>query len=170
MTQRMYVIKDNVPIDYDGIIGVDFLQTHHAKCNYHKRRLIISGKSLPLFPYQTYEVPARWETIINATAAYNRTGFVKSKEIRVGVFIGNCLVAANHNRCAVSIININEDEVQVSAPHIIVYNFPKEGTKTGHSTAQLTHSESESSYNKQTRAQQIKNLVQLQHLKKKKKL
>lgn len=129
LAQKIYIIKDNVPIEYEGILDVDFLQSHNAKCDYRNRQLTILGKSLPLLPYQNYTLPARSEVIVNAISTSNKTGLVEAKEIQPGIFIGNCLATTTNNSCTVSIMNVTENTVEITAPQLTIHDLHNDTTE-----------------------------------------
>lgn len=127
--QKMYIIRDELPIDYGGILGVDFLQTHHAYSDYRKSQLIVAGKPLQLLPYQTYTLPARSEVVISVTVNVNNQGVIAATELQPGVFVGNSnFVKVINNTCVVSVINITEEAKKIVAPHLKLEEVPKEET------------------------------------------
>lgn len=48
----VYVIKDNVPIDYDGIIGIDFIHKSKLLRDYNTKQIQIEKTSFKLYPYK----------------------------------------------------------------------------------------------------------------------
>lgn len=42
----MYVVKDDFPIDYEGILGIDFLKQQRAKCDHGKKQVRIGNAIL----------------------------------------------------------------------------------------------------------------------------
>jgi len=46
----IYVIADDFPIEYEGILGVDFLRKQFAKCDYSNKLLKIGDSTLKLYP------------------------------------------------------------------------------------------------------------------------
>jgi len=61
----IYVMKDDFPIDYEGILGIDFLQKQ-AMCDLCKKRLRISNETLKLQSYIKSFLKPQSETIIQA--------------------------------------------------------------------------------------------------------
>jgi len=62
----MYVVKDDFPIDYEGILGTDFLTKQQAKCDHGRKKLRIGDVTLKLYPHQKMLLAARSETIVQA--------------------------------------------------------------------------------------------------------
>lgn len=48
----MYVVKDDFPIDYEGILGIDFLKKQQAKCDHGRAQLRIGKVTHKLHPYK----------------------------------------------------------------------------------------------------------------------
>jgi len=53
----MYVVKDDFPIDYEGILRIDFLTKQQAECDHGKRKLRIDDMTLKLHPHQKISGP-----------------------------------------------------------------------------------------------------------------
>ncbi|KAL6416664.1 hypothetical protein ACFW04_013260 [Cataglyphis niger] len=85
-----YVVRDDIAIEYEGILGIDFLRQHSP----------------------------RSETIIKARTDQNRIGIVCAEEKAPGVYIGNCIVNAADYTCPVSVINTTDREVEMQTPLI----------------------------------------------------
>jgi len=47
----IYVMKDNFPIDYEKILGIDFLQKQQVMCDFGKKRLCINDETLKFQSY-----------------------------------------------------------------------------------------------------------------------
>jgi len=111
----MYVVKDDYPIDYKGILGIDFLRKQQAECDHRKKKLRIGDVTLKLHPHQKM-LAARSGTIVQAITDKNSLGIVKSEEVKLGIFIGTCLVKPEKYTCPVSIINTTEESVEITTP------------------------------------------------------
>ncbi len=122
----LYVIKDDTPIEHDGILGIDFLQKHTVVCNYEKSELKIGDTTLKLYPYHKIILQPRSETIIKATTNKNHIGIVHSKEIAPGIYIGNCLVKAENYSCPVSMINTTNVTIEVRNTHVDIKELETE--------------------------------------------
>ncbi|KAL6259364.1 hypothetical protein P5V15_009281 [Pogonomyrmex californicus] len=60
----IYVVRDDFPMDYEGILGIDFLAKQKARCDHGKKILSIGKTNLKLQPYQKVLLKLRSETII----------------------------------------------------------------------------------------------------------
>lgn len=116
----IYVVKDDFPMEYDGIIGVDFLQKHRVSCDYKKQELQIGNTALKLRPYNKILLKPRSETIIQATTNRNETGIIKAEQTAPGIFIGRCLVEPRDFRCPVSVINTTDTAVEINTPRVTI--------------------------------------------------
>ncbi|XP_070530031.1 uncharacterized protein [Cardiocondyla obscurior] len=56
--QKMYVVRDDFPIEYEGILGIDFLTKQRASCLHGKEQIVIDGVKFKLHPYEKYTTPA----------------------------------------------------------------------------------------------------------------
>jgi len=113
-----YVIRDDTPIEHDGILGIDFLRKHPVKCDFQKAELKIKNTVMKLHPFSKVILKPRSETIIRAATSQNREGIVRANEPIPGVYIGNCLVKPEKYTCPVSIINTTDREVEIQTPLI----------------------------------------------------
>jgi len=59
----MHVVKD-FPIDYEGILGIDFLTKQRAKCDHGKERVRIGEVSFKLHPFKKITLTPRNEAIV----------------------------------------------------------------------------------------------------------
>jgi len=68
----MHVVKDDFPINYEGILGIDFLTKQRAKCDHGKGRVRIGEVSFKLHPFKKITLTPRSETIVQAITNRNR--------------------------------------------------------------------------------------------------
>jgi len=47
----MHVAKDDFPIDYERILGIDFLTKQRAKCDHEKRQVCIDNVTFKFHPF-----------------------------------------------------------------------------------------------------------------------
>jgi len=117
----IYVIKNDFPVEYEGILGIDFLQKQQAKCNFGKKQLCIGDEIFKLRPYTTVILKPRSETVVRAIINTQCVGVINSEEIMPGVFIGNCLVKLEHlQSCPISVINTTEEQVAIPTPLVSI--------------------------------------------------
>ncbi|KAL6419610.1 hypothetical protein ACFW04_013698 [Cataglyphis niger] len=102
-----YVVKDDILIEYEGILGIDFLRQHSE-----------TPKLLNLHPFNKLILKPRTETIIKARTDQNRIGIIRAEEKALGIYIGNCVVNAPDYTCPVSVINTIDREVEMQTPLI----------------------------------------------------
>jgi len=122
----IYVVKDDFPIDYDGILGIDFLQ--QPTCDLGKKRLRIGNKTLRLQSYIKSIKKPRSETIIQAIISSNRVGIVKAEETMPGIFIENCLIKPDKGTCSISIINITDEQVVIPTSLVTIEELSEDVT------------------------------------------
>jgi len=85
----VYVIKDDTPLEYDGIIGADFIRKNSVTCDYGTKRIRIGDTSFKLNPYKRVKLKSRSETIVQVIANVNIIGVTRSEETAPGIFIGS---------------------------------------------------------------------------------
>ncbi|KAM0728861.1 Retrovirus-related Pol polyprotein from transposon 412 [Formica fusca] len=125
---KMYVVKDDFPIEYDGILGVDFLKKQGASCNYSKKQLRIARNNLKLYPYQRTTLQPRSETIIQVATNKNMIGIIQAEEAAPGVFIGSCLVDPQNYLCPASVINTTDNIIEMLMPQVTIEEIAQENT------------------------------------------
>jgi len=116
----MHVVKDDFPIDYEGILGIDFLTKQRAKCDHGRRQVRIGDETFKLHPFKKMTLTPHSETIVQAVANRNRIGIVSSEETKPGIFIGSCLVEPKDYTCPISIINTTKESVEITTPLVTV--------------------------------------------------
>ncbi|KAL6421074.1 hypothetical protein ACFW04_013598 [Cataglyphis niger] len=94
-----YVVRDDISIKYEGILGIDFLRQHLVTCDYKYNRLKIGNAMLNLHPFNKIILKPRSETIIKASTDQNRIRIVRVEEKAPRVYIGNCIVNAADYMC-----------------------------------------------------------------------
>jgi len=109
-----YVIKDDTPIEHDGILGINFLRKYPVKCDFQKAELRIKNAVMKLHLFSKVILKPRSETIVRAATSQNREGRVN--EPTPGVYIGNCLVKPENYTCPISVINMTDREIEIQTP------------------------------------------------------
>jgi len=117
----MIYMKDENSMEYDGILGADFIRRNKISCNYGIKEVHIGNTSFKLFPYRRIILKPRCETVVQIIANRNTIGITQAEETSPGIFIGSYLVEPQEFICPVSILNITEAEIQV--PQVIIENI-----------------------------------------------
>lgn len=156
---KIYVVKGDFPIEYDGILGADFLKKYQASWDYATRKMRIDNNLFTLFPCNKFILNARSEAIITAITNDNTVGIVYATEIKPGIFIGNCLVEPKNNKCLISIMNTTEKQIEIEAPVIEI-----EKIEVGKEAAILTARTAVSNKIPLSRTQQLREALRLDHL------
>ncbi|KAL6260862.1 hypothetical protein P5V15_008392 [Pogonomyrmex californicus] len=58
----MYVVRDDFPINYKGILGLNFLNKQQAKCDHGKKQVRIGNTTFKLYSYKKTMLTTRSET------------------------------------------------------------------------------------------------------------
>lgn len=118
LTHPLYVMKDDSPFEYNGILGADFISTHIESRDYRNKQIKRGNTYFKLHPYRKITLPQRCETIVQVTDEQNMIGVTQPEEPLLGIFIGSCLVKPHDYQCPISILNTTENKVRINAPHI----------------------------------------------------
>ncbi|XP_070159225.1 uncharacterized protein [Polyergus mexicanus] len=121
-----YVVRDDIPIEYEGIIGIDFLRQHSVSCDYNQNQLKIGDAVLRFHTFNKTILKPRSETIVKAITKQNRIGIVRAEETAPGIYLGNCLVEPKDYTCPVSIINTTDTEVEIQTPNVTLEDIERE--------------------------------------------
>lgn len=86
-----YVVKDDVPIEVDGLLGMDFIKKHKVD--------ILGGSTIKLYGHsmdliggrEKMNVSPRSEKIANAITVNRLSGFMERLEVSDGVILGSCV-------------------------------------------------------------------------------
>ena len=116
----IYVVKDDFPLEYDGILGLDFLRKQQVTCDYNQKKLTIRDVTLKFKSYQQTVLKPRSETIVRAVTNRNKTGVVRAQEPAPGVYIGRCLVKPKNFSCPISVINTTDKTIRINTPVVTV--------------------------------------------------
>lgn len=117
-----HAISDNVKLNYDGILGNDFLSRLNADVRYSNNCLHIQGHLIPInFSQLTYVVPARSEAVIECSISNDSAELHDTKEALVldhsiseGVFVANSIVSIKPNKkINISILNTTNSEIKI---------------------------------------------------------
>ncbi|KYN29966.1 hypothetical protein ALC57_00582 [Trachymyrmex cornetzi] len=79
--------RDDAPMEYDGILGTDFIRRHKVVANYNTRCVSIGKAQFKLQPYIRIKLKPRSETVVQCTANKNKLGITKAEETAPGIFI-----------------------------------------------------------------------------------
>jgi len=106
----IYIVKDENSMEYDRILGVDFIRKNKISCNYGTKDVRIRNTSFKLFSYRRIIIKPQCKTIVQIIANRNPIGIIQAEETSPGIFIGSCLVEPQKFICPVSILNTTEDK------------------------------------------------------------
>ncbi|MCI0564136.1 MAG: reverse transcriptase domain-containing protein, partial [Nitrososphaera sp.] len=125
-----YAVKDDFPLEADGLLGGDFLEKHDVELR--------SGKYARLYG-TTWNLGAtgahislerRSEKIIRAKTRDDAEGIVEGIELQPGVYMGSCITSAVDGECNVSILNTNDYDVELEQPCVQIVALGQEYTDT----------------------------------------
>jgi len=132
-------VRDDFPIDYEGILEINFLQKYHAKCDLGRKQLLIGTIKFRLHPYTKFKLHPRSETIIPAVTDLNHVGIISAEESMPGIFIGNCLVEPKENTCLISIMNTTDELVEITSPCVTLEEINESSAVKTHKLNSVTN-------------------------------
>jgi len=162
----MHVVKDDFPIDYEGILGIDFLTKQRVKCDHGKGRVRIGDVSFKFHPFKKVTLTPCNETIVQTVTNRNRIGIVSSEETKPGVFIGSYLVEQEEYTCPISVINKTEESVEITTSLVAIDELQ---TSDRASILALQQAKSENYESIQERKENLRKQLRLEHLNRKEK-
>lgn len=119
---KFNIIKAELNIEFDGIIGMDFLKSHNAIINIKDQYLQLEnfGKDkiikIKLEPAseKSITLPPRRETAVQISIINHITEGVCPKiQIKEGIYVANAILKAEDNLSITTIVNTTEDEVKI---------------------------------------------------------
>lgn len=128
ITHNIYVVRDDFPMEYEGILGIEFLRQHQVSCNYRNKEIKIGESIFKLTPYNKIILKPRSKTIVQAVTNRNETGIIQVEETAPGVYIGRCLVEPKNLLCPVSVINTTDETVEIRTPRVIIEDVNRNDT------------------------------------------
>lgn len=124
---KFHVFGAGLDIPYDGLIGRDFLRQHRAQIDYAGKRLRLQGQEIPLLVEKEpgvhefdVQIGPREEKILRLKVdskvplGSEREMIIPKQEIMHGVYVPEALVNVRNGQCIVSVMNLSEDEAQLS--------------------------------------------------------
>ncbi|KAK2577812.1 hypothetical protein KPH14_012695 [Odynerus spinipes] len=113
ITHPCYLVRDDFPIEADGLLGIDFIETHDVAVT-PRKHLSLYGEVIPLETMDTNVIAPRTEKIVVVRTPSKGEGLVEKREIEPGVYIADCLTKAEGGECVISIMNTTENEVELT--------------------------------------------------------
>ncbi|KAL6417130.1 hypothetical protein ACFW04_012963 [Cataglyphis niger] len=112
-----YVVRDDISMEYEGILEIDYFRQHSITCDHKYNQLKIGNAVLNLHPFNK---------IILKPSKSNRDCLRRKKA--PGIYIGNCIVNAADYTCPVSVINTTDREVEMQTPLIALKEIDSDTT------------------------------------------
>lgn len=128
--QLFYVFRD-IPCNYNGIIGQNFLQKYKGIINFEENTLILNNRhkmvevSLNSKNDSVLTIPSRCEIIEYLSINTEKECVVIPQEICEGVFLAGTVVKPKHNIIPVKILNTRETEVTLKNCVPEIHNLDK---------------------------------------------
>lgn len=169
--QTFHVLKDNINLRPDGIIGNDFLRTHKVQINYHDYTLYLKGQTLPLGnPFQeNQEQPIilnpRTETVMQVKIANPemKEGIISKVSIQDGVYLASSIVKVNPDSHALTTI-LNTTDHTVKLPDFQIRLEPMENFKTNQNKGNAYKMNQVNTLSINGRLNVLKSTLRLDHL------
>lgn len=117
-----HVVKDDFPLQVDGILGYDFITKYKAIIRPGVRVEILDTQ-WPLVQDEKIIIQPRTEAIIRAHTKEHGDGLVEKQRIEPGIYIGNCLTSSDNGTCPIPIINMTNHAIQLQPPTVQLETF-----------------------------------------------
>ena len=175
---KFQVITTALPVDVDGILGVDFLSTEDAEISFHHNAVITSSRPITPIRFTNYEywepkpskfilrVRTKIPVTINLINTNLKIGYLPRLKTPPNIFIGEAVVQNHDQKCHVMAINSYEEDAEIEIPPQELQSF--EFLEESEDFFGSENSDIESVPTKD-RLQQIEDSLRLNHLNKEEK-
>ena len=125
---RVQVITSALPVEVDGILGVDFLSAEGAEISFHHNAVITASRPIKPLRFINYDyrepksskfiLRARTKTpvAINLQNTTLKTGYLPRIKTPDNIFIGEAVVNNFDQKCYVMAVNSYEEDAEVEIP------------------------------------------------------
>lgn len=86
---------------------------------------------------------------------------VQAEEIKLGVFVGNCLVEPKNRTCIINVMNTTKDAMKIATPYVTLEKIPAE---IENDATNVNLPALNIHYKQLTRSEALKQLIRVQHL------
>lgn len=178
--QKFYIFDSN--FNFDGLVGIDFLENLNAKIDYENKKLILFDKELPLYPYDQnlisdenlkenlseknnenktkVTIPARTiQTVeLNVEDTNLQEGLCPEILVSKEIKIPTALVSIKNNKIITTIANISSNDQNFEIDPILIEPLPE--LKNNETNIQVNNL----NFVNNEREQRILNELRLDHL------
>lgn len=117
--QSFHLIKEDVRMQHDGLIGGDFLAKFQCEINYKELCLVINSNYTPqslTIPIDSVfvTIPARSECVIKIPLNSENDQVITHFEMQPGLYIGNSIVHPEDGQAKTILLNTTEQDIHVS--------------------------------------------------------
>ncbi|PZC85949.1 hypothetical protein B5X24_HaOG214314 [Helicoverpa armigera] len=166
-------VSDRVRLNYDGILGNDFLRKLDCDVKYSQNSLLIRGHLIPLnFNRPVYVIPPRSEIIVECPISNSLDELEHMKDALVldhiyseGVYLANCIVTVKPNHCInISVLNTTESEIVFKDYYVHLLPYEPEIVSSA-SLSNVDYQNINNLFNiSNDRSQQVLDLIRTEHL------
>ena len=122
-----HVLGEPSALQYDGILGRDFLEERERVINYCSRQIIMNDEVIVNFYVKPrvdkmepceLTLKARSETIVNVPTNYKGLGLLDKTQLSPGIFLPASLTKGEKGVCPTSVVNTTEQDQTVVPPRV----------------------------------------------------
>ena len=112
------IIRNEVPIEHDGILGTEFFRNNNAKIHYAEKKIEIINEMYPFEMQETILVPARTISVFYVTIknSKHKQGFISQLHLCNGIYLGIAIVSNNDNKAYMKVFNTNTELQRLTIP------------------------------------------------------
>lgn len=124
-SHTFHVLGKNLEMQYDAILGKDFLEERESVIDYCARKIIMNNEVVVNFDPRPSEIraepckltlKARTENVVRVPTTSKGFGLISKSELLPGVYLASSLTREVNGGCVTSIINTTETDVTVELP------------------------------------------------------
>ena len=121
------IIPNEVLVEKDGVLGLEFFQDNSVNINYTSKCLEIENHCYPFKSTNTFTIRARTITFyVNIKNTEKSEGYVPRLHIQDGVYVGDAVVKNHKGKAYLKFANTNEIPITLSVPIVNLEDFEEQ--------------------------------------------
>lgn len=117
--QNFQIVRDDFPINCDGILGSEFFNSNKAVISFQERAMIVGGRKIPFYE-DLIELPPRSRQLVQVRVSNKALtqGYLPPLTLGEGIFAGNALVKCEKGLALIFAINTTDELIKIARPNV----------------------------------------------------
>ncbi|KAI4472952.1 hypothetical protein M0804_015541, partial [Polistes exclamans] len=122
---KFHLVEENFPIQSDGIMGTELLQSRSATIDYTSRCLKFCKEIIPFVADESIRVPSGMSQICYCYVANTevREEYIPRLQLPPGVYAGEALVKNENKKAYFKVINTTSKSVSLAIPRLKLFDY-----------------------------------------------